>query len=215
MKRMPRPAGLQVAEQVEDVDPGRGVEHADDLVRHEQADIEEQSARDEHALQLTAAQLMGVLPQDVSRVEAHGAERLLELRVPLGAAELREVPAAQDREDAVCLEDRVVGAERVLEDALHVAVVRLEPAAAERGDVDAVEGDRPAGHPEQPEDHLPDGRLAAAALADERHDLARSDLEADVADGLELAAAERADPVRPAAGVETQHQAAAFQQAAV
>ena len=31
----------------------------------------------------------------------------------------------------------------------------------------------------------------------------------------ELAAAERADPVRPAAGVETQHQAAAFQQAAV
>ena len=73
-------ARLQVAEQVEDVDAGRGVEHADDLVGDEQPDVEQQRPRDQHALELAAAQLVRVLVQDVARVEAHGLERLLELR---------------------------------------------------------------------------------------------------------------------------------------
>ncbi len=77
-----------------------------------------------------------------------------------------------------------------------------------RGDVmrPAVDGD-------QAQDHPPDGGLAAAALADQRDDLAAVDLEADVADGPERAAAEGADPVRSCRrAVERQHQAA-FQQA--
>ena len=73
------PARLQVAEQVEHVDARRGVEHADDLVGDEQLDVEEQRARDEHALELAAAQLVRVLAEDVRRVEAHGLQRLLEL----------------------------------------------------------------------------------------------------------------------------------------
>ena len=67
---------------------------------------------------------------------------------------------------------------------------------------------------EEPQDHLPDGRLAAAALADERDDLAGADVEADVPNCEELAAAERADTVGLAAGVDLEHQAAAFQHAA-
>ena len=77
----PEPAGLQVSQQVQHVDSGRGVEHADDLVRDEQSDVEHERARDEHALQLAAAQLVGVLAEDVPGIEAHGVERLLELRV--------------------------------------------------------------------------------------------------------------------------------------
>ena len=80
----PEPAGLQVSQQVQHVDPGRGVEHADDLVRDEQPDVEQERPRDEHALQLAAAQLVGVLAEHVARVEADGLERRFELRVPLG-----------------------------------------------------------------------------------------------------------------------------------
>ena len=72
----------------------------------------------------------------------------------------------------------------------------------------------PASDPQEAEDHLPDRRLAAAALADQRDDLAGRDLEAHVADGEELRAAERADAVGLAARVELQHQAATFQHAA-
>ncbi len=134
--------------------------------------------------------------------------------MPVGRAEPGEVLAAEHREHAVGLEDRVVRAERVLEDTLYVGVVRLQRSAAERGDVHAVEDDVPAGDLEEPEDHLPDGRLAAAALADEGDDLAGVDVEADVPDREELTAAESADAVRLAAGVDPQHQAAAFQHAA-
>ena len=65
MKRIPRPAALQVAEQVEHVDPGRGVEHADDLVGDEVADVEQQRACDQQPLQLAARELVRVLAEDV------------------------------------------------------------------------------------------------------------------------------------------------------
>ena len=77
----------------------------------------------------------------------------------------------------------------------------------------AVETDRPARRAEQAQDHLPDRRLSAAALSDERDDLALPHLEAHVPNRLELPAAERAHAVRLAAHVEREHQAA-FQHAA-
>ena len=131
MKRIAEPARLQVAEQVQHVDPRRGVEHADDLVRDEESDVEQERARDEHALQLAAAELVGVLAEHVAGVEADGLERRFQLRVATRRRELLgEVLAAEHREDAVRLEDRVVRAERILEDPLHVAVVLLELSAA-------------------------------------------------------------------------------------
>ena len=59
------PARLQVAEQVQHVDPGRGVEHADDLVGDEEPDVEQQRAGDQQALELPAAQLVRVLAEDL------------------------------------------------------------------------------------------------------------------------------------------------------
>ena len=63
-------ACLQVAEQVEHVDPRRGIEHADDLVGDEQLDVEQERARDEHSLELAAAQLMRVLAEARRRARA-------------------------------------------------------------------------------------------------------------------------------------------------
>ena len=62
----PEPARLQVAEQVQDVDARRGVEHADDLVRDQEPDVEQERPRDEEALELAAAQLVRVLVQAVA-----------------------------------------------------------------------------------------------------------------------------------------------------
>jgi hypothetical protein len=52
----------------------------------------------------------------------HGGERLLQLGVPLGVGQVREVRAPQEREDPVGRVDGVVGAERILEDALNLAI---------------------------------------------------------------------------------------------
>ena len=59
----PEAACLEVAEQVQHVDPRRGVEHADDLVRDEELDVEQQRACDQEPLELAAAQLVRVLAE--------------------------------------------------------------------------------------------------------------------------------------------------------
>src|SRR5690606_6975103 len=86
-------------------------------------------------------------------------------------------------------------AERVLEHALHPAVVLLAPPPGEAADVGAVERDPPLADRGEPEDHLADRALAAAALPDEGDHLAGRHLEADVAHRGERPAAERADAV--------------------
>ena len=111
---------LEIGEQIEHVDPGRGVEHADDLVGDQELDVEQESASDQEALKLTAAQLVRVLVQDLSWIEGDRLERGLDLVPPLRPARPGEELALDHREDAVGLEDRVVGAERILEDALDV-----------------------------------------------------------------------------------------------
>ena len=77
------PACLEVAEQVQDVDARRRVEHADDLVGDEEIDVEQQRTRDQQALELPSAQLVRVLVQDLCRVERHGLERGLDLAGPV------------------------------------------------------------------------------------------------------------------------------------
>ena len=78
---------LQVSEQVEDVDPGRRVEHADDLVGDEELEVEQQRAGDHQALQLSAAELVRVLAEHVRRLERDRLERLPQLRLPVGRAQ--------------------------------------------------------------------------------------------------------------------------------
>ncbi len=114
----------------------------------------------------------------------------------------REVDAADHAEDVVGLEDRVVRAERVLEDALDQPVV---PLARQLRHVLAVERDRAAGDRGQPQDHPPDRRLAAAALADQRDDLAGVHVEAHVLHRRQVRAAEGAHLVDLGDAVERQH----------
>ena len=177
-----QPAGLEVAEQVEHVDASRGVEHADDLVRDQVLDVQQERPSDQQPLELAAAELVRVLAQHRLGLEAHGVERRVQLAAPIRAAHPGEVGAADHAEDAVDLEDRVVRAEGILEDALHVAVIALQPPALEGGDVGPFERDRAVRDRRQPEDHLPDGRFPAAALADQGDDLAGPEIEGHVAD---------------------------------
>ena len=76
MKRIADAALLQIAEQVEHVDPGRGVEHADDLVGDEELEVEQERARDHQPLELAAAQLVRVLAEHVAGSSDDGLERL-------------------------------------------------------------------------------------------------------------------------------------------
>src|SRR6185369_12620984 len=83
---------------------------------------------------------------------------------------------------------------RVLEDDLHPAAVRPERRATEAADVLAVEADRARGRVDEPEEHPPDGRLAATRLADEAERLAPPDREAHAVDGLDLVDRALEDP---------------------
>ena len=58
----------------------------------------------------------------------------------------------------------------------------------------AVEHDRPGGRLDEAQDQPPDGRLAAARLADQPERLAAPDLEAHAVDGLDLADRALQDP---------------------
>ena len=77
MKRIPRPRDFQVLEQVQDVDPRRGIEHADDLVGDEEPDVEQECAGAMSRRWSWPAQL--VLAGDRARVEAHGVQRLSDI----------------------------------------------------------------------------------------------------------------------------------------
>ena len=217
MKRIAEAARLQVAEQVEDVDAGRGVEHADDLVGDEQADVEQQRPRDQHALELAAAQLVRVLVEHVARVEVHGLER----RAPASPA---TPTALVPGKYALRIIAKTRSALKIGLYELNGSwktpctsrVVVLELPALERRDVDAVEGDRARASSAArrriifPIVDLP---LPLSPISDD--DLAGPHARSETSlDGEQLAAAERAGAVGLAAGVELEHQAAAFQHAA-
>ena len=77
-----------------------------------------------------------------SRLTSASAAAILADHSRVGEA--AEVDRPEHPEDVVDLEDRVAGAEGVLEDALDLAVVGLELATLEGRDVVAVDGDRAA-----------------------------------------------------------------------
>lgn len=202
-------AFLQAGEEVEDIDTGGGVEHAGDLVGDQETQIEQERAGDEQALQLAAAELVRVAAEHLPGVQAYVPYGLLHAVRPLLVRDTRVVGAADQGEDPVRLEDGVVAAEGVLEDALDAAVEVLAGT-----DLFAVQGEAAGGGPGEAEDHAADGGLPAAALADERDQFAGGRLEGDPVDGGGGAAAEGAGPEGLGDAVEGQHQAA-FQHATV
>src|SRR6516162_8685560 len=176
--RQARP--LQLDQEVEHVDARGGVEHADDLVGDQHLDLQQQRAGDQQPLLLAAGKLVRVLAEHVAGVERYRVKRRIDLVVPVLVRDVREVHVTDQSKDPVRPVDGVVGAERVLEDALHMPVVVAQPALGVAGDVRAVEGHRAAGRLDEPQDDLADRGLAAAALADQGDDLALVQLEADL-----------------------------------
>ena len=86
----PEARAFQADQHVEHVDPGRGVEHADDLVSDEKLDVQQQGPGHQEALLLAAGELVGELVQDVGRVEGHRLQRRRRLWRPIPARERPE-----------------------------------------------------------------------------------------------------------------------------
>src|SRR6185436_15194653 len=152
------------------------------------------------ALALAAAQLVRELGGDPrGRQQPDLGERALDLGLALSAADVAAVEddAPLDRvRHAVGGVDRAV---RVLEDHRDVARVR-QPLApvAQVAHRPAIEVDLAGGRLVHACEQARDRALAAAALADERDDLARLQLEADVVDCVQLLPPqELADPEVP------------------
>ena len=78
---------------------------------------------------------MRELVQDIGGVKGYRFERRSQLVVPLLAGKPRKVLLTQHFEYAVSLVQRVVGAERVLEHALDVAVVLVQLSLLQAYDV--------------------------------------------------------------------------------
>src|SRR5581483_2089487 len=81
---------------------------------------------------------------------------------------------------------RIERADRVLEDDLHVAASRLQLAARERRQLEALEEDLSLRRLDEAEERPPERRLAAPGLADEADGLAAAHLEVDAVHRLHL-----------------------------
>src|SRR5664280_157776 len=125
---------------------------------------------------------MRVLVQNLSRIEGDRLERQTDLVSPFRSAHPGEELALDHREDAIGLEDRVVGAEWILEHALNLAAVFLQRPPLESRDVGSAESDHALCNRRKAQDHLADGGFTTTALTDHRHDLSRLHFEADIPD---------------------------------
>ena len=201
----PEALALQVDEQVEDVDARRSIEHAYDLVRYEELDLEQQRASDQEALLLATRELVRELVEDVSGVEGNRFKSRLDLAVPLLTTQLGKIHAADHLEDTICFVKRVVGAEGVLEDTLYMAVIVTQLPFGPGGDIGSLKIDGPGRQRAQAEDYLAERGLPAAALTYQRDDLSPVDVETNAAQyELELAA-ECARPVDLGDVLDLQH----------
>jgi len=161
---------LQFAKQVENLRLDGDVQRTDRLVADDEAGVERQGAGDADALALAAGELVGVAVS-VFGFEADAFEQVFDAVVELGAFG-EFVDDHRFADDASDGHARVQRADGVLEDDLHFAAELLHALPRGVEDVFAVETDRAFGGGDEPENRPPDGRLAAAGLADEAERLA-------------------------------------------
>ena len=168
--------------------PEVGVEIRQRLVEEEHAGPHAQRAGQRDALLLAAGQLIrAAIPEPF---QAHDAQEVLHARGDLAARaapDAERIPHVaghrQVREERVALEDHR-GGPPIRRIPRHVLPVEPDPAG--------VRADEPAGHAQE-------GRLAAAARADERDQLAFPDLGVDTVDGHDGAVA-LGQPLQPEDG---------------
>src|SRR3989304_2066560 len=116
-------ARFEVGQQVEHVDAGGSIQHADDLIGYQKLNVEQQSAGNKQTLQLPAAELVRELVQNMLRVQPDRFQRTVNPLIPVRAFDLRKKLAADDAENPIGFEDRVVAAKGILKHALYLAIV--------------------------------------------------------------------------------------------
>ena len=191
---------LEVEHQLQDLGPHRHVEHRDRLVRDQHARVRDGRPRHDHALLLAAGQVARVLLEEqLDRRQPDPLERGDDLDPSL-ARRAHAMDAQRVTDGGLHSHRRVESGVRVLEHHLDVAPERAKPTSAQLREVLALERDRSLGRLDQPEQRAAQGGLAAAALADEPHDLPALQRQVDAVDGLDRAGVAADQAVeRPAA----------------
>src|SRR6516225_2415359 len=176
---------LQVHQEIDDLRLDRHIERRHRLVADDQLRAQRQGTSDPDTLALPARELVWVgihqlLPQ---------ADALEQMRHPL-AALLRGGYSMDGQRLADNLAGRHAGIERrlgVLINHLHLTPIRQHLRRVETSDVLAANEDLPVGRLEQFQQGSTDGRLAAAALADEPQGFSPIDMKRDAVDSVDPA----------------------------
>ena len=171
------------------VDAELRVEVRERLVHQEGGRLAHDRAAHRDALPLPAGEGARAALQELLEPEHAGDVR--DAAVDLRLGRLPHLEAVGE-----VLRDRVVRVERVvLEHHRDVAVARREP-----GDLAVADPDLAVADLLEPRDHPQEGRLAAAGRADEHHELAALDREADLVDGADVTGEELRHPLEPDLG---------------
>ena len=171
------------------VDPELRVEVRERLVHQERGRLADDRPAHRDALALAARQRAGRRSSSSSSPSIRAD--LLDALLDLGLRRLPHLEAV-----AEVLRDGEVRVERVvLEDHRDVAVPRREPRHLALADPDLA-----LGHLLEAGDHAQQRRLAAAGRADEDHELAARDREADVVDRAHVTRVDLSDPLEPDLG---------------
>ena len=198
---------LELADEVEDPEPDRHVEHRDRLVREHDLRLDGKRAGDRHALALTARQLVRVLPGHVGG--GHEANRLEEVaerdRSTWSSGTTRWIRSGRARWWPTRLTgfSEANGSWKI--NCTWDAVPAQRATAAEARDVLVLEQDRARRRLVQLAEQPSDGALAAPALAHERRDGSGPEREAHVVHRTQHLA--RAPEARPDGERATQRRA--------
>jgi hypothetical protein len=160
--------------------PDARVEGPERLVEQQHLGLHGQRPRQRHALPLPAGELVRIPVREA--VEVHQLEQLVDAPHDLGLGALADLQAEGD-----VLPDRhVLESGVVLEHEADVALLRGQP-----GRIRARDQDRPGVRALEPRDHAQEGRLAAAAGAEQSREAAVGHLDRHVVKCGELAEALR------------------------
>src|SRR5215203_1151383 len=168
----------RLAQQLEDVGAGLGVEVAGGLIGEDHGRFADQGAGDRDPLLLAAGELRGAVGAPV--LEADGADELVDpLLVGIAAGD-------RERQHQVLLggEDRQQVEE--LEDEAELVAAQLgQLAVVEAGDVDSIEFDLARGRLVEPGEDVHQGRLAGARGAHDRGEAVALEAGADAGQGVD------------------------------
>ena len=207
MKTTARPCSASRSHELEHLPRLRDAERRRRLVEDDEARVPHHRARHGDRLALATGEARDGLPDRADRGHGEAFDRLGRLRLHHGLLEPREQVANLAAEVHVLDDVEVVAEREVLVDDLDPEPRRVLRAVDR--DLLAVEVHVAVVDRVDPGDALDQRRLAGAVVADERHHLARADVEVDVGQRLDRAEALRDSRAR-AAGAARRSEAASL-----